>query len=500
MNVFIEQGSGHEVNTDVFVMGYFTNQQQPGGCFEALNEQMDGELAHLVANERIHSSYEHLQSVLTLGKIKAKELLFVGLGSAEDWELARARNCVGRAARICESAKAKKVTFCLSSFSADGIKPADLAHVISESYSLSAYKVHTWKSDDNKNESLEQLSVCLSDALNDETILQGLQQGVIYGQGTCLARELVNTPSNLLTPRILAEKAKEIANKRGLRIDVLDELVLAEKKMGALLAVAQGAVEPPRMIVLKYQGLPEWKDVIGFVGKGITFDTGGISLKQAQKMDEMIMDMAGSAAVLGAMDIIGQLKPACNVVAVIPATENMPSGNALKPGDVITSYSGKTIEVKNTDAEGRLVLADGVSYARELGAEKLVDVATLTGAVLIALGDCTTGAVTNDENWMIDVLEAAQKTDELMWRLPEFEPYKKMVRSSLVADLNNAPGRLAGSITAGLFIGEFAEDTPWVHLDIAGTAWADKQTTMTRKGGTGAMVRTLAELAISSSS
>ncbi|WP_369345659.1 leucyl aminopeptidase [Caldalkalibacillus mannanilyticus] len=309
-----------------------------------------------------------------------------------------------------------------------------------------------------------------------------------------LARDLVNVPANLLTPTKLAEKALEIAEAHQLECHILDREEMEKLGMGALLAVAQGSEEPPKMIVLKYQGLDKWENVLSFVGKGITFDTGGISLKTPANMDEMKGDMGGSATVLGVMEVVGRLKPKCNVLAVIPSTENMPSGKALKPGDVITSMSGKTIEVKNTDAEGRLILADGVTYAKQLGANYIVDVATLTGAVLIALGDCTTGAVTNHEDFMIEVLESAEEASEWVWRLPNYPAYKEMVKSSAVADLNNAPGRLAGSITAGLFIGEFAEETPWVHLDIAGTAWSGKENDLCRKGGTGAMVRTLSTL------
>ncbi len=264
--------------------------------------------------------------------------------------------------------------------------------------------------------------------------------------------------------------------------------------MGALLAVNQGSVEPPKMIILKYQGKEEWTEVIGLVGKGITFDTGGYSIKSKDGIVGMKTDMGGAAAVLGAMEIIGELKPEQNVVAVIPSTDNMISGAALKPDDVITSMSGKTIEVLNTDAEGRLVLADAVTYALHHGANYLVDVATLTGGVIIALGNDTTGALTNNERFFEQVLEASNEAGEQMWRLPIFPKDKERIRSSKIADLNNSPGREGHMIMGGAFIGEFAENTPWVHLDIAGTATTNKDYDLGPAGATGVMVRTLALL------
>ncbi len=262
--------------------------------------------------------------------------------------------------------------------------------------------------------------------------------------------------------------------------------------MGAFLAVNQGSVEPPKMIVLKYQGKEQWTDVIGLVGKGITFDTGGYSLKTKAGIVGMKTDMGGAAAVLGAMEIIGELKPEQNVVAVIPATDNMISGTAFKPDDVITSMSGKTIEVLNTDAEGRLVLADAITYAKHHGAEYLVDIATLTGGVITALGLYTTGAMTNNETLYKQIQEASLEACEPIWLLPLFERDKERVRSSKIADLNNSPGREGHAIVAGAFIGEFAENTPWVHLDIAGTATTAKDYDLGPAGATGVMARTLA--------
>ena len=314
---------------------------------------------------------------------------------------------------------------------------------------------------------------------------------VCLGIATNSARTLVNTPGNLLTSTDLANYAVDLANRYNFEVEILEKEDMLKLGMGALLAVNQGSVEPPKMIVLKYQGKNEWKDVIGLVGKGITFDTGGYSLKSKTGIVGMKTDMGGAAAVLGAMEIIGELGPEQNVVAVIPSTDNMISGQAFKPDDVITSMNGKTIEVLNTDAEGRLVLADAVTYAKHHGANYLVDVATLTGGVITALGNDMTGAMTNNEAFYEQVLHASFEAGEPMWRLPITEKDKERVRNSKIADLNNSPGGAGHAIMGGAFIGEFAEETPWVHLDIAGTSVTTKASDLGDSGATGVMTQNL---------
>lgn len=301
-------------------------------------------------------------------------------------------------------------------------------------------------------------------------------------------------PPNLLTATEMANYARKLAEKYDFEIEVLGKKEMEEQGMGAILAVNKGSVEEPQLIVLKYTGTDQWEDVVGLVGKGITYDTGGYSLKPRDGMVGMKGDMGGAAAVLGAMTIIGETRPAKNVIAVIASTDNMVSGEAFKPDDVITSLSGKTIEVLNTDAEGRLVLADAVTYAKQSGADYLVDVATLTGGVIIALGNDKTGALTNDEAFFEEFMHAATETGEFVWRLPLTESDKKRIRKSNVADLNNSPGRDGHMIFGGGFVGEFAEDTPWIHLDIAGTSDASTAHDLGPKGATGVMVRTLATL------
>nr|WP_309242111.1 leucyl aminopeptidase [Paenibacillus sp. S150] len=321
---------------------------------------------------------------------------------------------------------------------------------------------------------------------------QGIVRGKAFAEATNLARNLTNLPGNLLTPSELAVAAIEVAERHGFPAEVLDELEIEQKGMGGLLAVGKGSAHPPRMIVIRYQGTARWENVTAIVGKGITFDTGGISLKRAPGMEEMISDMGGAAAVLGVMEALGILRPQINVVMLIPSAENMPAANAFKPGDIVTSLSGRTIEILNTDAEGRVVLADALTYAREWGAERIIDVATLTGAVLSILGDIATGAVTNDEGMMEAFRAASIRSGERIWQLPAYPEFRELLRSE-VADLRNTAGRYGGAATAGLFIGEFADGLPWIHLDIAGTAFLPKERGVNPKGATGVMVRTLLE-------
>jgi leucyl aminopeptidase len=338
---------------------------------------------------------------------------------------------------------------------------------------------------------LQHVEFIVNEVENPVLFEQAIAKATTYADATNYARDLTNLPSNLLTPSILADEAMKLADLGGMTTHILKDTQIEELGMGGLSAVGQGSKHGPRMIVINYKGSPQSDTVYGLIGKGITFDTGGISLKKADGMEEMISDMGGSAVVMGVMQALSRLKLELNVVAVIPAAENMPSGSAYKPGDIITSMSGRTIEVLNTDAEGRIVLADAITYARQLGATKLIDVATLTGAVLVALGDVATAAITNSEPFLAQFMKAAERSGEKVWQLPVYPEYKEMLKST-VADLKNSTSnRLAGAITGGLFIGTFADDIPWIHLDTGGTAWLWKARGMDPQGATGAMVRTL---------
>jgi leucyl aminopeptidase len=331
----------------------------------------------------------------------------------------------------------------------------------------------------------------------EEAALQrGVERGRIIGEAVNLTRDMANEPGGHLTPRKMAERAREIASKFNLDIDVLDEARMEKQGMGSLLSVARGSDEPAQLIVLKYspkQPRPDSEGLLAFVGKGITFDSGGISLKPGENMELMKYDMSGGATVLGVMQAFAQLQPPFPLLGVVPCAENLPSGKATKPGDVVRAMTGKTIEVINTDAEGRLILADAIAYAKKLGATRVIDLATLTGAVTIALGDVNVAVLGTDQKLIDEVISAGKEVGEKFWQLPLDKEYTRQIKSD-IADIKNVGGRKAGTITAAAFLKEFAEGLSWAHLDIAGTAWGDEAKPYRSKGPTGIAVRTLINL------
>lgn len=481
-------------NHEILIIGVFEKPVKFEAQLENLDQLFDGYLTQLVKSGDISAKRKAISTVHTFGKIGAQRLLFVGLGKEKDFDFEILREALGKAFNAAENGRITEAAVFLDSLISTHVDPLDAAHAVSEAFALATYHFEGYKQQSNDGrKKIEKITV-LSEQADGDEIHSSLTVGYSFGIGTNSARTLVNLPSNMLTATDMADYAKELGQEYDFEVEILEKEDMLKLGMGALLAVNQGSTEPPKMIVLKYQGKEEWKDVLGLVGKGITFDTGGYSIKSKDGIVGMKTDMGGAAAVLGAMQIIGELKPEQNVVAVIPSTDNMISGGAFKPDDVITSLSGKTIEVLNTDAEGRLVLADAVTYAKHHGASYLVDVATLTGGVITALGNDTTGAFTNHEVLLEQVLEAAYEAGEPIWRLPIFEKDKERVRGSKIADLNNSPGREGHAIMGAAFIGEFAEETPWVHLDIAGTATSNHDHELGPAGATGVMVRTLALL------
>jgi leucyl aminopeptidase len=377
---------------------------------------------------------------------------------------------------------------------AEGMDASLAARSAVEGAMVGLFEPDKYRTVDKEERAVERLVVVVEGA-DEGALREGAERGRVVGESVNFTRDLANEPGAYMTPTIMAERAQEIANQFGLEIDVLDQARMEQEGMGALLSVARGSDQPPKMMVLKY--LPEGKtavedgeDYLALVGKGITFDTGGISIKPSENMELMKYDMTGGATVLGVMRAIAQLKPPIPVLGVVPATENMPSGKATKPGDVVRAMSGKTIEVINTDAEGRLILADAVSYAKKLGATRVIDMATLTGAVSIALGDVNTGILGTDQTLIDEVIESGREVGEKFWQLPLDKEYTKQIKSD-IADIKNVGGRKAGTITAAAFIKEFADGISWAHLDIAGTAWGDEAKPFRAKGPTGVAVRAL---------
>ena len=478
---------------EVLVIGLFEKSKKVEGLAEKLDSVLEGQITELLKDGDISAKIKSLTKIHTLGKLSTKRIYFVGLGKEDKLTFEILRDTYGKLFKTLKAAKFEEVAIAMDSFVTETIDFNESAHALGEALPLATYTFADYKQKSNSPEKEINTVIVYSNG-DSEEIEAGLTVGYAHAKGVNSARTLVNLPGNMLTATDMANYATELAEKYQFELEILEKEEMEKLGMGALLAVNKGSVEPPKMIVLKYQGRESWDDVIGLVGKGITFDTGGYSIKPKDGIVGMKSDMGGAAAVLGAMEVIGELKPEQNVVAVIPSTDNMISGDAFKPDDVITAMSGKTIEILNTDAEGRLALADGVTYAKHHGASYLVDVATLTGGVIVALGNDITGAMTNNEELFEQVLEASNETGEAIWRLPINDKHKERVRKSKVADLNNSPGRDGHAIFAGTFIGEFAEDTPWVHLDIAGTATTSSDYDLGPSGATGVMVRTLATL------
>jgi leucyl aminopeptidase len=418
-----------------------------------------------------------------------RRALVVGLGDREEFEPERARVAGAIAARTAASMEAGSLALA----GPDTADPKALATALVEGAILASYRFDRFKSrkdgDEEPSKNLEQITV-----IGDSGLTEAIETARVGAEAENLARELQDLPSNVVTPSYLATRAKAIADEHPkVTAETLGRKQIADKHMGGLEAVSKGTAEEPQLIVLRYEAGGDG-ETLGLVGKGVTFDTGGISIKPAAGMHEMKMDMSGAAAVLEAVSAIAQLEVPINLVAVIPSTENMPSGTAVKPGDIITQLNGKTVEVNNTDAEGRLILADALAYAVELGADRIVDLATLTGAVLIALGSTYAALISNDDAFAAEVEGAAGRTGELAWRLPLHPEYKELTKGS-AADLTNASAkRKAGTIYAGSFLEEFVDGKPWVHLDIAGTAW-DVGREYVGKGPTGFGVRLLVDLA-----
>jgi leucyl aminopeptidase len=476
MQTTVENKSAAEVNADAVV----------ALCFE---KNIPADLNRLTAGwfDEIVNSGEFAGKMLDFAVLhrpagmKAKRLVAAGCGSAEKFTGAEMRKVAGAAVRKLKAAGAKSIALLLE---------GDLA--AQTGAAIEGAILGDFETDGHKSE--REVKTVDSFTVISTAGTAVAERARIVAESQNLARDLVNEPANLLTPAVLAARARAVAEETGLECEILDRDRMQQLGMGSLLGVAQGSSEPPFLIVLRYK--TESKDHLALVGKGVTFDTGGVSIKPSDGMEKMKYDMAGGAAVIGAMRAIAMLKPPVSVTALIPAVENMCSHNAQRPGDIVTSLSGKTIEVLNTDAEGRLILVDAIEYARRLGCTHMVDAATLTGAIVVALGHVHVGAFSNDDAMLQRVLNAAKSQGEKMWHMPLDDEYKEYLKNSF-ADLSNIGGRYGGAVTAAYFIKEFTGGTPWVHLDIAGTAWLDEAKPHMAKGPSGVAVRTFIDLAMS---
>jgi leucyl aminopeptidase len=477
-----------EIVCDVLVFDVFEGERPEGDVLAELDKRAGGVITSLIESGEFSGKAGESAYIHTPGDIKARRLLLLGAGKADEFNTDVVRKMAGTAARMLRGKKAHSIAFLRRS----RLPIGESAQAATEGALLALFDPDKYHTSDKTESHLETITFVATEGDGDE-LNRGIQRGRVIAEATNFAREVINEPSNVMTPTALARCAEEVAREFAMGIDVLDEARMKELGMGALLGVAQGSAEPPKLIVLRYTPQFRSDETIAIIGKGITFDTGGISIKPADGMEKMKYDMAGGATTIATMRALAQLRPQVNVIGVVPATENMPGGRAQRPGDVVHAMTGKTIEVINTDAEGRLVLADAVAYARKLGATKIVDLATLTGAVSIALGDVYMAVLGTDQELIDQIIAAGQRAGEKIWQLPLDKEYREQIKSE-IADIKNIGGRKAGTITGAYFIREFVEDTPWAHLDIAGTAWNETNKPYLSVGPTGVCVRTLVNL------
>jgi leucyl aminopeptidase len=491
MQITIETQPYASVETDALVTYVFDKEDKLEGVLGQIDRGMNGRLAALAASGEITGKPLEILLLHFPDGLAAKKLLLIGAGKPAKFLVSDLRKIAGTALRHLKSRGVKKFVFLTrEGENGEGAAQAAVEGLVVADFESNKY--HT----DKKNREIASVSLAGFDSQAD--LKAAIDDGCTIAESMNFARDLIVEPSNKLTPRILASRAEAMAKEAGLGVEILDERKIAELKMGALIGVAQGSIEPPRMIVLRYtppNPVPN-SPVLGLVGKAVTFDTGGISIKPANNMEKMKYDMGGGATMLGAMRAIAALKPAIPVIAVIPATENMPGGRAQKPGDVQVAMSGKTIEVINTDAEGRLILADGVFYARKLGATHLIDAATLTGAIEVALSNVHVGAFGVPREYLDTFLESTRSAGEKMWPMPMDEEYQQMIKSEIADIRNTGSGKGGGASTGAWFIKEFAEDTPWIHLDIASTCWIDEGRPWLAKGPTGIAIRSIVDFAM----
>ncbi len=503
MELRVETGDIASWKGDGIIVNLFEGVTAPGGATGTVDKALGGLMTKLIAKGDVKGKLGSATIVHTVDKLVADRVCVVGLGKENEFTLDHVRQAAANGAKALRSAGAKKIATIVHGAGVGGLDAETAAQATAEGTVMGLWqfeKYHTQKENDNE---IEQVTILERDAAKAKTIENGVTRGKIIGESTNLARNLSNEPGNAMTPTRLSEIARDIATKYGLEFYVIDRAKAKELGMGAFLGVAQGSDEPPAIIVMRYWGAGKNADPgVGLVGKGITFDSGGISIKPGDGMQDMKGDMSGGAAVIAAMNGIAQLKPKINVTGIVAATENMPSGKAYKPGDILKAMNGKTIEVVNTDAEGRLVLADAVAYASgTLKLNPIVDAATLTGAVVIALANIRTGVFSNDDEWAKTVCQVGNAQGEKMWQMPMDDEYNERIKSDW-ADVKNSGGRPGGAITGAWFIRNFvAEGTRWAHLDIAGSTQigdfsGGKDRGYINKFGTGVPTRTFINLAL----
>jgi leucyl aminopeptidase len=487
-------GNFTEANVDALAIAVFKNEKPNAGVLRDLDRVTGGVLAATIkAGEFKGDAGETaLLRFNRKGKVKATRLLLIGMGEREEYKAAAVSIVSGTAARFFRQRNIKSFALLPR---CEGYS-VEIAQNATQGVITSLFELDKYKTKDKNKRSIGTFVICIPDAAPAD-LKQGIARGTAIGESMNFTRDLANEPPNILTPTEMAKRAQEMAKEAGLKIEVLDEAQMEKLGMGSLLSVSRGSGEPAKLIVIRYDPSTNSGakgELLALVGKGITFDTGGISIKPAEGMDAMKYDMSGGATVIGTMRAIASLKPTVPVMGVVAAVENMPDGKASRPSDVVTASNGKTVEILNTDAEGRLILADAVAYAEKNGATRIVDMATLTGAVIVALGDINTGIMGNDQLLVDEIIDCGKEAGENFWQLPVSKDYSKQIRSDIADIKNIGPRGKAGTIMGAVFIQEFVDRAKWAHLDIAGTAWADNAKPYQSKGPTGVAVRTLLKL------
>lgn len=494
MEIRLVTESVAELKTGAIIVGVFEDDEQ-SDSEQTVDRLLKGDVRRLRQQKEINGKPGELTIFHSPQGFQASRVAVLGLGKRRQATPALTRSAVADA---CRGLQRKNIIELGLLLPEQLLADIDLGLAVAEGAYLGGYEFHRHKTTRSEYGKLKSLSVVASGAMDENAFKKGVEKGTVVARAVMLARDMANEPSNHMTPAHMAEQARATADNSGLKITVMELAEMENLGMGGMVGVsrASAAVNKPKLIILEHRGRPGDGWDLALVGKGLTFDSGGVSIKPSDKMEEMKFDMSGGAATIAAIGAIGQLKLGLNVIAAVPATENMPDGGAFKPGDVLRMFTGKTVEVISTDAEGRLILADAMGFLdREKRPAAIVDTATLTGACVIALGDKASAAVTNNQSLMDKVIRAGESAGERIWQLPSWEEYREQYKSD-IADIKNVGGRPAGTITAGLFLSEFiSQDTPWVHLDIAGTAWGDKEKGHLTKGGSGVPVATLVNLA-----
>ena len=494
MNVVAQPGDITTIDIDGILVGLSEGSEReglPASALVQVDKLLDGAIGAMLDSKALKGKVGEVVVMPTLGKLQSKMVAVCGLGRTGQVSVDRIRNAAAEGARALRKMGCRSIATPLLGTGAEGIDAAEAARGITEGVLLGLYEFTRYKASESAE--VDRVVVVTMPEVSLDTVSAAVREGTILSEATCMARDMANEPSNYMTPTRMAEMSLDLASKYGFTASVVEREEMDSLGMGGLLAVARGSAEAPKFIKLSHSRGSVDSAHMALVGKAITFDSGGISIKPSEGMGEMKGDMAGGASVIAAMCAVARMDLQTNVTCLIPATENLPGGRAFKPGDIIRAMNGKSIEVISTDAEGRLVLADALSYANKHGMTPLVDIATLTGACKVALGSLYSGVFSNDDAFAERFMSAAVRAGEKMWRMPLPEEYKEM-NSSPIADVKNVGNRYGGAITAALFVGEFAGDTPWIHVDIAGTADTTKDSGATIKGATGVPVRTLYQL------